>query len=387
MTLIARLHRMIYLKLSRVILGAFMKYVVSVVDAKGAEGIEGAVLDALRLIQWAPIHGENYLIKPNMITAKTSEQGVTTDPRIIKALARHLRESGAKPIVGDSPGNAVPGRAVEVFEKTGMLDAIRECGAEYVQFEELPPKMVDLEGGLLKSVGIARQIYGAKLINAPKLKTHAQATMTGAIKNLAFGCIPGAGKAHLHSVGNTPEKFGRIIVDVYSAVRQFVNLNVMDAVVCMDGNGPTMGRVRTVGKILASRDALALDMVSFNMVGIRPESVPHIREAIGRGIGPSSLDDVEVLGELPKNVKFRLPYTILSAMACLAGSFALSISAIPHASPSKCTRCGTCATACPVSAITIKDYAVVDKSKCIRCYVCHEVCEFDAMLVQRRSIR
>lgn len=378
---------MIYLKLSRVILRVFMKYVVSVVDAKDAEAIEGAVLDALCLIHWSPIHGENYLIKPNMITAKTSGQGVTTDPRIIKALARYLRGSGAKPTVGDSPGNAVPGRAVEVFEKTGMLDAIRECGAEYVQFEELPPKMVDLEGSLLKSVGIARHIYGAKLINVPKLKTHAQATMTGAVKNLAFGCIPGAGKAHLHSLGNTPEKFGKIIVDVYSAIRQFVNLNIMDAIVCMDGNGPTMGRVRTVGKILASKDALALDMISFKMVGIQPESVPHIREAIGRGIGPSSLDEVEVLGELPTNVKFRLPLTILSSMACLAGSFAPSISPIPHASPSKCTRCGTCATACPVSAITIKDYAIVDKSKCIKCYVCHEVCEYDAMQVQRRGIR
>jgi uncharacterized protein (DUF362 family) len=364
-----------------------MKYVVSVVDAQGSEGVEEAVLDALRQIQWTPTHGENYLIKPNMITAKTSEQGVTTDPRIIKALACLIRDRGAKPVVGDSPGNAVPGRAIEVFEKTGMLDAIRGCGADYVQFEELPPKMVDLEGGLIRSVGIARQIFGARIINVPKLKTHAQATMTGAIKNLAFGCIPGAGKAHLHSVGNTPEKFGKIIVDVYSAVRQYVNLNVMDAIVCMDGNGPTMGRVRHVGKILASRDALALDMVSFKMIGIHPESVPHVREAIGRGIGPSSLDDVEVIGELPLNVKFRLPLTILSSMACFAGSFTTSISITPHASPSKCTRCGTCASACPVSAITIKDHAVVDKSKCIRCYVCHEVCEYDAMQVQRRRIR
>lgn len=364
-----------------------MKYLVSVVDARGAEGIEGAVLEAIRRIGWDPTHGENYLIKPNMITAKTSEQGVTSDPRIIKALACHLRENGAKPVVGDSPGNAVPGRAAEVFEKTGMINAIRECGAEYIQFEELPPKMVDLGGDLIKSVGIARQIFGSKLINVPKLKTHAQATMTGAIKNLAFGCIPGAGKAQLHSVGNTPEKFGRVIVDVYSAVRQYVSLNVMDAVVCMDGNGPTMGRVRAVGKILASRDAVALDMVSFKMVGVKPEDVPHLREAMRRGIGPSSLDEVEILGELPVNLKFRLPFTILSAMACRVASLAPTISAIPHASPAKCTRCGNCATACPVSAITVKDRAIVDKSKCIRCYVCHEVCEYDAMQVQRRNVR
>jgi uncharacterized protein (DUF362 family) len=359
-----------------------MKYVVSAVDAEAQGGINGAILESLRQIQWSPSRGESYLIKPNMITAKTSEQGVTTDPRIIKALACQIRDSGARPIIGDSPGNAVPGRALEVFEKTGMLNAVRECGAEYVQFEELPPKVVDLEGSPLKSIGLARQIFGMKLINVPKLKTHAQAVMTGAIKNLAFGCIPGAGKSRLHSEGNTPEKFGRIIVDVYSAVRRFVDLNVMDAVIGMDGNGPTMGRVRRVGMILASRVALALDMVSFKMVGIKPKDVPHIGEAMNRGIGPSSFDEVEVLGDLPTNVKFKLPYTILTRMACRVGSLTPSASPFPYAS-AKCTRCGTCAAACPATAITLKDLAVVDKSKCIKCYVCHEVCEYDAMLVQK----
>lgn len=363
-----------------------MKYVVSVVDAAVQGEIERAVLEALDRLKWSPSRGESYLIKPNMITAKTSEQGVTTDPRIIKSLACHIRDSGARPTVGDSPGNAVPGRAVEVFEKTGMLDAVRDCGAEYVQFEELPPKVVDLDGSALKSIGLARQIFGMKLINVPKLKTHAQAMMTGAIKNLAFGCIPGAGKSRLHSVGNTPQKFGRVIVDVYSAVRESVDLNLMDAIVGMDGNGPTMGRVRRIGKILASRDALALDMVSFKMVGINPEDVPHIAEAIERGIGPSCFDEIEVLGELPTGLKYRLPYTILSSMACRIGSLVPAVSPYPNASE-KCTRCGTCATACPVGAITIKDIAEVDKPKCIKCYVCHEVCEYDAMLVQRRRIR
>jgi len=363
-----------------------MRYSVSVVDA--SDDIRGAVASSLGLIGWSPLMGEKMLVKPNMITAKTSEQGVTTDPRIVKAIIELLKEKGAIPSVGDSPGSAYSNRASEVFEKTGMLQVIRESGAEFIQFESAPPKLVSLEGKLINSIGLAGPIFTSKLINVPKLKTHAQTVMTGAIKNLAFGCIPGAGKSKLHAIGTTPDRMAKVMIDVYSVIRPLVAVNIMDAVIGMDGLGPSSGRARKVGKILASTDALALDIVSFKMVGVVPGKVPYVKEAMERGLGPSSPDEIEIVGELPKDLKFNLPWTIISALALHYGNLIPAISPTVSTIPSKCTRCGTCVKACPVFAINMEELsAKVDKSKCIRCYVCFEVCEYNAISVRRPFLR
>jgi len=362
-----------------------MRYSVSVVDAK--DDIRSAVAKAIDLIGWKPPRDERLLIKPSMINAKTSEEGVTTDPRVVLALIEIVKAAGEMANVGDSPGNAYPGKAREVFLATGMLDAIREGGSEFVEFEGLPPKIVKVNGELIKSIGLARPIFDYRLINVPKLKTHVQTIMTGALKNLALGCIPGSGKGVIHSVGKTPDRMAKAMVDVYSAIRPLVSLNVMDAVVCMEGNGPTGGSPLRLGKVLASTDALALDMVSFAMAGLDPEDVPHVREASRRSLGPENLEEIDILGDAFSVVKFELPSTFFSRVASFTGSFAPTISPSVSFISSKCIGCGNCAEACPAQAITIEGHAKRDKSKCIKCYVCHEICEHGAVKINRSLTR
>lgn len=50
--------------------------------------------------------------------------------------------------------------------------------------------------------------------------------------------------------------------------------------------------------------------------------------------------------------------------------------------PDACKRCGACAKACPVEAITWKkkEVAFIDQDKCIRCMTCYDRCKFDAIL-------
>ncbi|MCX8182392.1 MAG: DUF362 domain-containing protein [Candidatus Methanomethyliaceae archaeon] len=358
-----------------------MKYSVAVVDFKG--DVKEAVRRAVKLVDWSCSPSESILIKPNMINSKTSEEGVTTDPTIVSALIEIVKDFGCKVYVGDSPGNAHPGKAREVFSLTGMLKAIEESGAEFLEFEGEPPKVVQTNGVVIRSIGLASCIFKHRIINVPKLKTHMQTLMTGAIKNLVFGCIPGSGKGILHQVGVTPNRMAKAMVDVYSAVRPFVSLNVMDAIVCMDGNGPTGGNPLRVNKILTSKDALALDMISFKMAGIDPFKVPYIREASQRGLGPKSLGEIDLLGDSLEEVKFVLPSTFISRVSSLAGYFTPLVTASPSIIPERCTGCGNCAEACPADAIALDDIAKIDRSKCIKCYVCHEVCEFDAVEVKK----
>ncbi len=357
------------------------KYSVAVIDFKG--NVRDSVRRALKLLGWKCPPNESILIKPNMINSKTSEEGVTTDPQIVSALVEVAKDFGCKVYVGDSPGNAHPGKAREVFLLTGMLKAIEESSAEFLEFEGDPPKVIQTGGVIVKSIGLARCIFQHRIINVPKLKTHMQTLMTGAIKNLVFGCIPGSGKGILHRVGVTPKRMAKAMIDVYSVIRPFVSLNVMDAIVCMDGNGPTGGNPLRVNKILASEDALALDMVSFKLAGIDPLKVPYVREASLRGLGPRSFNEIHLLGDPLEEVKFELPSTFVSRVSSFAGYFTPLVTATPHIIPERCTGCGNCSSACPAGAIKLNGTAQIDRSKCIKCYVCHEVCEFDAVGVRK----
>ena len=364
---------------------SIMPFQVSIVETK--DDVASALARALGLLKWTPLQGETYLIKPNMLNAKTSEQGVTTDPRIVKALATLLLSAGNKTFVGDSPGNAYPGKARSVFIKTGMMDALVESGAEFIDFEESPPKIVDTKGELIKQIGLGSAVFEHRLINVAKLKTHLQTKMTGAIKNLAMGCIQGSGKAAIHKVGKTKESMAKAMIDVYAAIRPQVSINIMDAIVCMEGNGPSSGRVVKLNKLLASKDALALDMVSFKMAGVTPEDVPHIREAIRRGFGPKCYEEIEILGDPFKPVKFQMAATFFNDLTLFAGSYAVtSLGPSVYIDYSNCTNCGECAGICPVKAITLESYPTIEKSKCIKCYACHEVCENKAVKIKKSRI-
>ncbi|MEN3035563.1 MAG: DUF362 domain-containing protein [Candidatus Methanosuratincola sp.] len=361
-----------------------MRYRVAVLDFSG--DYLSAVRGALDSLGWAPEVGSSYLIKPNMLNSKTADEGVTTDPGIVSALIGLLRESGCRACVGDSPGNAYPGKSRAVFEGTGMMKAILEAGGEFLDFEGQPPEVIQIKGELVASIPLSKHVLEHSIINVPKLKTHVQTVMTGAVKNLSFGCIQGASKSKLHTIGNTPEKMAKVIIDVYSHIRGRVDLNLMDAIVCMDGNGPSFGRSRRISKILASRDALALDMVAFRMAGIDPLCVPYVMEGARRGVGPSSEDEIDVVGGPLPNYEFKMPSTFLQGLSLRLGSVVKRLVPRIQFEKKRCIKCGECAAICPEGAIEMAEYPEVDDSKCIKCYACYEVCEYNAVKIKQKAL-
>ena len=52
---------------------------------------------------------------------------------------------------------------------------------------------------------------------------------------------------------------------------------------------------------------------------------------------------------------------------------------MPTINESECVACGACADACPSSAITIGDVAVIDASVCVDCGACIDECPAGAI--------
>ncbi|MBQ2718579.1 MAG: DUF362 domain-containing protein, partial [Clostridia bacterium] len=234
------------------------------------------------------------------------------------------------------------------------------------------------------------------IINFAKLKTHGMMGYSGAVKNL-FGTIPGTLKLEYHFSHPEASRFADMLVDLNEFWK--CRLSLVDAVVGMEGNGPTAGDPRAVGALLASPSPYALDIVAAHLMGLAPERVPTVTAAVRRGLSPAGIEDVEVDGAFRSLCvpDFRLieggsvvefENMLPGVLGKLAGKLAPRLLASrPAARKTECIGCGKCAAVCPAKAITMKHkLPVIDRGLCIRCFCCQEFCPVGAMKVRRPPV-
>ena len=330
--------------------------------------------------------GDRVLLKPNMLSAKHPDQAVTTHPMIVRVVADLVREAGCHVLIGDSPGI---GAFQRVAEKSGIARAAAESGAELIEFTAT----IDLPGsGTFRRFTVSKAYWEAdKIINLPKLKTHEMMTMTCAVKNL-FGAVVGAEKAGWHlKAGASREQFARLLLEIYLLKKPV--LNIVDAIVAMEGNGPGSGDPLQVGALIAGVNPVAVDMVAGRLTGI-PQELLHVeREARRMGLNGTSWEEIEILGEALNSLTpkpFKLPSGLdvqFGMPKFLSTILKHQLTSFPIADRQLCVLCGICRDACPPAAIEIKNSALsVDQERCIRCWCCRELCPHDAMLVRKSLI-
>jgi len=333
---------------------------------------------------------KSVLLKPNLLSARRPEDAVTTHPAVVEAVAGIARDSGCRLMIGDSPPFAGenPAKYAALLDRTGMSDAAQRTEAELVRFESDVVRVSNPSGRFYRSFEVARAAVDSDLIvSVSKFKTHGLTGITGAVKNL-FGCVPGIRKGLFHvQAAENRQTFAQMLVDLTAALPQ--GLHVMDAVVGMDGEGPSAGRPRRVGLILASADPVALDAVVSAIVGIDPMSIDTTRLAHEQRLGWGSPDGIQILGESIQDVRIpdfvpssgvndwaRIPKPIRNLLR-------RKLLAVPQFNSGKCIGCGECADVCPVKALTPTRPPRVDLAACIRCYCCHEVCPASAVRLKR----
>ena len=358
---------------------------VSIARCAGYEpdAVESSVREALDRIGGiaafvAP--GSRVLLKVNLLSRAEPERAVTTHPEIVRSVIRLVREAGGEPFVGDSPGGPnTAGQVRRVWQDSGIAGVCEAEGVPLVLFDDETVRVPNPDGALYGAFTIGKAVVDADVvITLPKLKTHGFMMFTGAVKN-QFGCIPGLEKAQYHVKVPDRDDFASMLVDLMLVTKP--RLAIMDAIVGMEGEGPAGGTPRHIGAVLASADCVALDVVASAMAGFDPMEVYTNRVAAARGLGPASLEAVDVVGvdwrELAP-ADFVLPARDLSSKMppWLGRRLRSWLTARPVLERERdCTRCGNCAKVCPVSAIEVDSAGPhFDRGLCIRCYCCQELC-------------
>lgn len=355
--------------------------------------------------------GEKILLKPNILSAKTPEKAVTTHPAVFGAAAVLLREYGLDLSYGDSPAADNPLKAANVC---GIAPEAEKMGIAFADFKNTYEYNFP-EGKISKSFKFVQAVReNDGIVSICKFKTHALTRFTGAIKN-QFGLVPGLIKAKDHVKYPTEAHFSAMLADLNKCLKP--RLYIMDAVVGMEGNGPSGGNPREIKFLMASRDPVALDSVCVKLTGLETESVAFLKICHDAGLGTcdtSKIEAIYISGYKEDNKilcgiadEIIEPLIIKDFKNALQGKFSsnflgpLTIPIMrkfifnrPVVIEDKCTLCGKCADICPTQKKAVKiagnnnsKRVKFKYSKCIRCFCCQETCPYSAIKIVHAPLK
>jgi len=355
-------------------------------DPQRVEAAVGKMVDELGGIKKFVKPSQKVLIKPNLLVGKPVEKAVCTHPRLVYAVGKMVKEAGGRPFIGDSPSF---GTARSVCKKCGIMPVAEELDIEVVNFKETV-ELANPHSLRYRTVTLAREATEADVvINLPRIKTHALMLMTMAVKNM-FGCVVGMQKTqwHLRSAHQI-EAFAEMLLSVYRLVGPA--LTIVDGIVAMQGNGPGSGTPRPLGILMAGTDAVALDRVIGEIVGLK--SKYNLTANLGHelNMGNGDLESIRIKGPALEDISvkdFKFPHSgppkdqkIPWPLNRIIGDASVTI---PEIEQEKCSGCATCINTCPAEAMEKlargdKEFIKINRSRCIHCLCCQEVCPEDAI--------
>ena len=128
------------------------------------------------------------------------------------------------------------------------------------------------------------------LVSVHALRKYDKGTI---IKNL-FGLVPERKKARFH------KKLETVLLDIFKEVGG-VDLAVIDAT--RTYTGPATREAVDTNVLIVGRDAVAVETVGAILVGLKPEKMRVIQEAVKRGFGEGDIEKIEVVGDSVEGIK------------------------------------------------------------------------------------
>lgn len=323
------------------------------------------------------LNGKRVFIKVNGLTKANADQAMTTHPSLVEATAAWFISHGCTVGIGDNPaGEHEESWLHAVYRAAGYEAVAKKTGAKLCFDRELVEK--PCEGENCTSFRFCGMSCDCDIfINIAKLKTHEYTRYTGCVKNM-YGTLPASERSMLHAKFKDVNDFSNMLVDLYECVSP--DLSILDAVVGMEGSGPSAGEPKKIGVIIASENGHDADFVGAKIIGMKVSEVKTLENASRRGLITVENNE-DVISKIAQYaVKgFKMPVNSSNSLSNhlpkpLYRLLRNSMKNYPKFDLQNCISCGICAKNCPQGAITMKGKPSFDKEKCICCYCCQEMC-------------
>lgn len=207
--------------------------------------------------------------------------GNTTDLRLVVAVIVSLKKRGYGNIfLGDGTSSGFINSRINTLKRLGVMELVKTFNIGVVDLNAVEGKTISvLHGHKLK---IAKICLDSDLfIDLPKLKTHGEVQMSCCLKS-KIGCVVGLDKQIVHRdlAGNILE------------LNRFVkpHLHIVDAILPMEGLGPSRGVPKNVGVLLADTNPLLLDLAACEIMGRSCQEIPYLALAERMGLITSKME-------------------------------------------------------------------------------------------------
>lgn len=253
---------------------------------------------------------DTVVIKPNLVASRKDWVGVDTDPRVVEALVKLLKDRGISRItVGNGAG--MGNSATKAFSLCGYTKMAKRYGLELMDFER--DRFIDMEvpiAGPFRKLEIARTALECDyLISVPLMKAHFQTLMTCSLKNMK-GVMSRSQKTAFHSRG-----LHKSIVQLASVISP--DLIVVDG---LHGNltSETGRDPVAIGMMMAGQKPVEMDSLVADILGYAPRDIKHIAYAEDAGLGTTHLDEIslERLNRPARERRFAPPTHYTKRFAC-----------------------------------------------------------------------
>lgn len=257
-----------------------------------AEAIRAIIRDGLRELGLRPFG--RTLVKPNLVAAGPMFPYAYTRPEFGEGVLRALRDVGGDQIkelaAGERCGITVPSRVA--FRDSGWDAMLGKTGVKTYYFEEEQQKEIPLTHArrlrdyVFTPEPVARADF---FVNCPKFKSHPWTTVTFSLKNY-IGI-----QDDRHRLIDHDHKLNEKIADLQHIIQpQFI---AIDAITAGEGRMLTPSPF-DLGLIIMGNSQVAIDAVCCAIIGLRADSVDHIRLAAEHGFGTTDLDRIAITGDV-----------------------------------------------------------------------------------------
>ena len=211
------------------------------------------------------VEKKRVLIKPNLTTAKTSSEGITTDVNVCRAILERLKD--CQVIIGDAGAGTK-----KALERNGYYKLGEEFNAEVKDLNDDEIVMKNVPNSvILKRVPLSKTALESDyIISVAKLKCHVLAQVTLCMKNM-FGCVPRrTNRVQIHPLINDA------IIDILQIL--WPSFCVVDGIIGNEREEVGSHPIK-MGIIIGGIDPLAVDKVGSQCMGLVPEEIRHIKGA------------------------------------------------------------------------------------------------------------